>query len=51
MIERIVESQNHWWGEYKDLNTGVTKGELCKECSMNKDCKDIPCPLYKFMEK
>ncbi len=42
--------ENYNWGEYKDNNTGVTSGELCKECDKDKDCKDKPCPLYKFRE-
>lgn len=28
----------------------VVNGNLCKECDNNKNCKDYPCPLYKFRE-
>ena len=43
-----MNEHSHWWGEYKDNNTGVTSGKLCKECSRDKECNDKLCPLYKF---
>jgi len=28
----------------------VVNGNLCKECSKNKICKDKKCPVYKFRQ-